>query len=85
MVEALRFLKVRRKSAAAARRVALEMIKGAIVSAPDALRDRLRVMTRMQLIRTLAASRPEMSAYRDVEGACRIALRSLARRCVDPR
>jgi transposase len=40
-------------------------------------------MTRMQLIRTLAASRPDMSAYRDVEGACRIALRSLARRCVE--
>jgi transposase len=40
-------------------------------------------MTRMQLIRTLAASRPDMSAYRDIEGACRIALRSLARRYVE--
>lgn len=37
----------------------------------------------MQLIRTLAASRPDMFAHRDVEGACRIALRSLARRHVE--
>lgn len=83
MVEALRVLKVCRKSAVAARRVALQMIQGTIISAPDALRDKLRGMTRMQLIRTLAASRPDMSAYRDVEGACRIALRSLARRYVE--
>lgn len=83
MVEALRVLKVCRKSAVAARRVALQMIQSTIVSAPDALRDRLRDMTRMQLIRTLATSRPDMSAYRDVEGACRIALRSLARRYVE--
>jgi len=59
------------------------MIQGTILSAPDVLRDRLREMTRMQLIRTLASSRPDMSAYRDVEGACRIALRSLARRYVE--
>ena len=83
MVEAPRVLKVCRKSAIAARRAALQMIQGTIVSAPDALRDRLREMTRMQLIRTLAASRPDMSAYRDIEGACRIALRSLARRYVE--
>lgn len=83
MVEALRVLKVCRKSAVAARKVALQMIQGTIISAPDPLRDRLRNMTRMQLIRTLAASRPEMSAFRDVEGACRIALRSLARRYVE--
>ena len=37
MVEALRVLKVCRKSAIAARRVALQMIQGTIVSAPDAL------------------------------------------------
>lgn len=83
MVEALRVLKVCRKSAVAARKVALQMIQGTIISAPDPLRDRLRNMTRMQLIRTLAASRPEMSAFRDVESACRIALRSLARRYVE--
>jgi transposase len=38
MVEALRVLKVCRKSAVAARRVALQMIQGTIVSAPDAAR-----------------------------------------------
>lgn len=37
-------------------------------------------MTRMQLIRTLAAWRPDLGGYRDVEVASRIALKSLARR-----
>ncbi|PZX12367.1 transposase [Palleronia aestuarii] len=83
MVEARRVLKVCRKSAVAAQRVALQMIHGTIVSAPDALRDCLRDMTRMLLVRTLVASRPDMSAYREFEGACWIALRSLARRCVE--
>ena len=35
-------------------RVALQLIQTTIVSAPDALRDTLRNMTRMQLVRTLA-------------------------------
>jgi transposase len=55
MVESLRILKVCRKTAVAARRVALQLIQGTIICAPDALRDTLRTMTRMQLIRTLAA------------------------------
>jgi transposase len=55
MVEALRVLIVCRKSAIAARRVALQMIRTNIISAPDELRNQLRNMTRMQLIRTLAA------------------------------
>ena len=40
-------------------------------------------MTRMQLIRTLAAWRPDLSACRDVETACRISLKSLARRYLE--
>jgi transposase len=80
MVESLRVLMVCRKTAVAARRVALQIIQTTIVSAPDRLRDTLRSMTRMQLVRTLAAWRPDLTAYRDVEAAYRISLKSLARR-----
>lgn len=37
----------------------------------DLLRDTLRKMTRMQLIRTLAAWQPDLSGYRNVEEAYR--------------
>jgi hypothetical protein len=40
-------------------------------------------MTRMQLIRTLAASRPDLTAHHDVEAADRISLKSLARRYIE--
>jgi hypothetical protein len=40
-------------------------------------------MTRMRLIRTLAAWRPDLAAYRDVEAAYRISLKSLARRYLE--
>lgn len=83
MVESLRVLKVCRKTAVQARRVALQIIQTTIVCAPDRLRDLLRNMTRMQLIRTLAAWRPDLSGYRDVEEAYRIALKSLARRYLE--
>lgn len=83
MVESLRVLKACRKTAVAARRVTLQMIQNTIVCAPDGLRDLLRTMTRMQLVRTLAASRPDLTAYRDVEAAYRIGLKSLARRYLE--
>ena len=83
MVESLRVLKVYRKTAVQARRVALQIIQTTIVCAPDRLRDLLRNMTRMQLIRTLAAWRPDLTGYRDVEQAYRIALKSLARRYLE--
>lgn len=83
MVESLRVLKACRKTAVAARRVALQLIQNTIVCAPDALRDILRNMTRMQLIRTLAAWRPDLSACREVEAAYRIGLKSLARRYLE--
>jgi len=83
MVESLRVLSACRKTAVAARRVALQMIQNTVVCAPDGLRETLRAMTRMQLIRTLAAWRPDLSAYRDVEAAYRISLKSLARRYLE--
>lgn len=83
MIEALRVLTACRKTAVTARRIALQMMQNTIVCAPDALRDQLRSMTRMQLVRTLAAWRPDLTAYRDVEAAYRISLKSLARRYLE--
>jgi transposase len=83
MIEALRVLVACRKTAVTARRVALQMIHNTIVTAPDGLRDLLRVMTRMQLVRTLAAWRPDLSGYRDIEAAYRISLKSLGRRYLE--
>ncbi len=83
MIEALRVLVACRKTAVTARRVALQMIHNTIVAAPDGLRDLLRVMTRTHLVRTLAAWRPDLTAYRDVEAAYRISLKSLGRRYLE--
>lgn len=83
MIEALRVLTACRKTAVTARRIALQMMQNTIVCAPDALRDQLRRMTRMQLVRTLAAWRPDLTAYREVEAAYRIGLKSLARRYLE--
>jgi hypothetical protein len=52
MIEALRVFRACRKTAVSARRVALQMICNTLVSAPEELRDTLRRMTWMQLIRT---------------------------------
>jgi transposase len=83
MIESLRVLKACRKTAVAARRVALQMIHNTIVCAPDELREALRSLTRMQLIRTLAAWRPDLSEYRNVVSAYRITLKSLGRRYLE--
>lgn len=83
MIESLRVLKACRKTAVAARRVALQMIHNTVICAPDELRDTLRKLTRMELIRTLAAWRPDMTDYRNVASAYRIALKSLARRYLE--
>lgn len=83
MIESLRVLKVCRKTAIAARRVALQLIQNTTICAPDDLRESLQKMTRMQLIRTLAARRPDLSDYRNVASAYRISLKSLGRRYLE--
>ncbi len=83
MVESLRVLKVCRETAIAARRIALQMIQMNIISAPESIREPLRTMTRMQLIRNLAAWRPDLGGYRDITTAYKIALKSLARRYLE--
>ena len=83
MVEALRMLQKTRSTAVAARRVALQMIRADVISAPEELRDQLRGMTRMQLIRHLVATRPDATDFRTPLGAAKIALKRLAKRYVD--
>jgi len=83
MIESLRIPMACRKTAVSARRIALQMIHNTIVCAPDALRDQLRNLTRMQLVRTLASWRPDLTAYRDLDSAYRIGLKSLARRYLE--
>jgi transposase len=61
----------------------LQIIQTTIVCAPDRLRELLRNMTRMKLIRTLVAWRPDLTGYRDVEEAYKIAFKSLARRYLE--
>jgi hypothetical protein len=82
-IEALRVLRATRQTAVKARRAALQHLRCTIIAAPDEVRDQLRRRTRMQLIRMLAASRPDSLAYRDPAIATRIALRSLARRILE--
>ncbi len=54
-----------------------------IVCAPDELRDTLRKLSRMQLVRMLAAWRPDLSDFRNVSSAYRISLKSLGRRYLE--
>lgn len=79
MVEALRMLQKTRSTAVAARRVALQMIRADVISAPEELRG----MTRMQLIRHLVATRPDSTDFRTPLGAARMALKRPAKRYVD--
>jgi transposase len=83
MIESLRVLKSCRTTAVSARKIALQLIQTTIVCAPDELRDALRHLTRMQLIRTLAAWRPDLSDFRNVSSAYRITLKSLGRRYLE--
>lgn len=76
-------LKTCRKSAVASRTVALQMIITSLASAPEELRDTLRHMTRMSLIRTLASPRSDLTNYKDITTAYRITLKSLARRYIE--
>lgn len=82
-VEALRVLRTTRKTAVRCRRATLQQLHNTIVAAPDDLRELHRNMTKMQLLRTLAASRPYRVGFRDPTTATKIALKSLARRVLE--
>jgi transposase len=79
-VEALRNLRVARRSAVDQRADTQRQIKTLIVTAPDDLRTQLRGLTVKQLISTCANLRPDRTDAAIPGTAAKIALRSLARR-----
>jgi transposase len=79
-VEALRNLRVARRSAVDQRADTQRQIKTLIVTAPDDLRTRLRGLAAKQLITTCANLRPDHTDAGTPATAAKIALRSLARR-----
>ena len=79
-VEALRSLRVARRSAIAQRADTQRQIKTLIVTAPDQLRARLRGLSVKKLIATCANARPDRAEAGNPATATMIALRSLARR-----
>ena len=62
---------------------ALQLLRNHAISAPDEVRDTVRSLTRMQMLRTVAAWRPGFDDYDHPATATRIAMRSLARRILD--
>jgi len=79
-VEALRQLRVARRSAVGQRSDTQRQIKSLIVTAGDELRARLRGLNVKQLIATCANLRPDRTDTATPATATKIALRSLARR-----
>jgi transposase len=79
-VEALRVLRVARRSAVDQRADAQRRMKALIVTAPDTLRTVLRELGDRQLVQVCAAKRPDRAAVGDPMVATVSALRSLARR-----
>ncbi len=77
--EALRLLLVARRSAVDVRREALGQLRGVIVTAPDRLREELRVLPTGRLLERWSRLRRSSTAGAD-ELATRLVLRSLARR-----
>ena len=79
-VEALRNLRVARRSAVEQRADTQRQIKTLIVTAPDELRAQLRGLPVKQLIATCANLRPDRTDAASPATAVKLALRSLARR-----
>ena len=79
-VEALRNLRVARRSAVDQRAGCQRQIKSLVVTAPDALRTQLRGLSVARLVKGCAALRPDPARIGDPEQAAKTALRSLARR-----
>jgi transposase len=79
-VEALRALRIARRSAVAARADAQRQMKSMIVTAPEPLRGRLRERGVRELVAHCATRRPDRAAVADPATAAVVALRALARR-----
>jgi transposase len=78
-VEAIRVLRIARRSAVKARTQAINQIRGLLVAAPTAVREPVADLPRTELIRTLARSRPGQDLAMPLN-ATKAALRRLARR-----
>lgn len=79
IVEAIRALRVVRKSAVKARTQTINQIRTLIVTAPSSVRDTLRGLSARELVDTLTRSRPT-GELADPACAVKTALRRLARR-----
>jgi len=79
LVEAVRVLRVARRSAVKARTQAMNQIHGLLISAPAILREQVCGLDKAVLIRTLARLRPGAGLSRPL-AATRASLRLLARR-----
>ncbi|MER6248377.1 hypothetical protein ABT210_34810 [Streptomyces griseorubiginosus] len=79
MVEAVRVLRMARRSAVRARNQAMNHIRGLLVSAPAMLREQVAGLDRAVLIRTLARLRPGDDLSHPL-AATRASLRRLTRR-----
>lgn len=79
-VEAIRNLRIARRSAIDQRAVAQRQMRTIIVTAPDELRARLRDLAPTKLVQLCAATRPRHTRAGEPIIAAQIALRALARR-----
>ncbi len=79
-VEALRSLRVARRCAVTHRADVQRRLKALVVTAPEALRARLRDLVTRRLVEVCAATRPDLTRAADPTVAATIALRHLARR-----
>ncbi len=77
--EALRALMAAREGAVNARRAGLCQLRDLLITTPEPLRSELRPLTRAQLLRRLAAVRPERRRDVELRGTLQ-ALRAVARR-----
>ena len=78
-VEAIRTLRIARRSAVKARTQAMNQIRGLLVAAPAALREQVGDLPRTELVKTLARLRPGTDLTVPLN-ATKAALRHLARR-----
>jgi transposase len=79
-VEALRSLRIARRSAVKQRSDVIRQMQALVITAPEPLRSRLRELGNVALVDRCAAGRPDPAGAADPTTAVRIALRHLARR-----
>ncbi|MGB3676082.1 MAG: IS110 family transposase [Candidatus Nanopelagicales bacterium] len=79
-IEALRMLRIARRSAVAQRSDCMRQIKAVVVTAPEELRAQLQHLSDNQLLSTCCAARPDSSRVAEPVQAAKLTLRSLARR-----